>query len=341
MRILALLAALLVALPAWAGEVVVDFLDVGQGDAVLIRGGGKTVLIDASVKAARVAAKLQRLGIGRLDLVVATHPHADHVGGMEEVLRGFDVGLYMDNGLPHTTATYEALMVAVEERGIPYKPAMRGTTLRLGEEATFTVLFPDTTPLRETRSDLNSNSVVMRLDHGEISFLFTGDAEEPTEEALLHNGLQPVDVLKVAHHGSGHSSSAAFLAAASPDVAVISCGTGNRYKHPYPDALERLASAGATVYRTDLSGTIRAVSDGKVLRMEPGALPELQDVAPPSPKEVPSRTAVAVARYDGPAAEPPTRASLSGVQAPVEDYDDVDLGPKRCVLFCRRKEASP
>lgn len=255
----------LLSTPALAGEVIMDFLDVGQGDSVLIRGGGKAVLIDAGDRDSGVVDQLKILGVERIDLAVATHPHADHIGSMAQVIREFPVTMYMDNGLPHTTEVYKRVMHAVTERGVHRLRAKTDMTIRLGDEAILHVLFPGETYLKNTRSDLNSNSVVIWLEHGEIDALFTGDAEEPTESALLRAGIKEVELLKVAHHGSDHSSSSSFLSRVSPEIAVISCGEGNRYNHPGVDTLQRLASAGALVFRTDLSGQVRAVSDGAEL----------------------------------------------------------------------------
>lgn len=252
---------------AHAGELTVDFLDVGQGDAVLIQGGGKVVLIDAGIKGARVDQQLAALGVDHLDLAITTHPHADHMGGMEQVLRSMPTGLYLDNGMVHTTRTYESLMAAVEELGIPYRSARSGLSLNLGDEATLRVLLPTDTLFSDTRSDLNSNSVVAVLSHDEMDFLLTGDAEEPTEMVLARQDMPSIDLLKVAHHGSSHSSTNTFLRAVRPPIAVISCGIDNRYGHPDPEALERLQSVGALVYRTDQSGHLRAVSDGQSIEV--------------------------------------------------------------------------
>ena len=265
----------LVALPAIAGELVVDVLDVGQGDAVLIRTSEKTVLIDAGTAKSAVPRQLRQLGVNRLDLVVATHPHADHIGGMANVVDAFEIGLYLDSGQTHTTMTYANTMEAVERRAVPYRTAQQGMTLRLGDEATFTVLHPGPTLIRNTRSDLNSNSVVLELVHGDTRWLFTGDAEDPTERALMGRDVGDIDVLKVAHHGSGHSSSRSFLARVQPDVALISCGVKNRYGHPDPETVDRLEQAGATIYRTDRSEHIRLWSDGQQIETFEGPLSEI------------------------------------------------------------------
>jgi competence protein ComEC len=265
----AVLAALGPCGSALAGEVRVDMIDVGQGDAILIRTpANKTVLIDAGESDSMVVAKLGQLGVDHLDLVVASHPHADHIGSMDEVVRAFPPKVYVDNGLPHTTRTYQGLMEVIEANpAIAYKEGRRGQVYKLDDGAQIEVLLPGDTRFSSTRSDLNANSVVTRLTHGDDCFLFLGDAEEPTERALVDQGVGECDVLKVAHHGSNYASSAALLAAVKPRWALISVGQGNRYGHPGNESLERLAAAGATVFRTDRDGTITAISDGKQVRV--------------------------------------------------------------------------
>ena len=255
-------------LSALAGEVKVYVLDVGQGDAILIEApGNKRVLIDAGTGKSGVTEKLKAKGVSKLNLVVASHPHADHIGGMAEVLKNFEVGRYMDNTMTHTTLTYARTMGVVEKKEIGYVGAMKGRSFSLGPEVNLTILHPRSTMLKGTRSDLNSNSVVIRMDHKDNCFLFTGDAEEPTERDLLNRGIEECDVLKVAHHGSEHSSTSAFLRAVKPKFAVISAGQNNRYGHPDDAVLARLRSAEAEVHRTDTEGTITFTSDGKTIRV--------------------------------------------------------------------------
>lgn len=271
-----MLAALL-SLCAWAGTITVDVLDIGQGDSILIRTPArKTILIDAGDGKIDVTPMIQGLGVDHLDLVIATHPHADHIGGMEEVVRALPPKLYVDNGLPHTTQTYERLMKAVEEGQIPYRAAIKGTVFNLDDGAKLEILLPGDTRIQETRSDLNSNSVVTRLTNGEDCVLLVGDAEEPTERALLDQGIGGCDVLKVAHHGSRHSSTSSFLAAVKPADALISLGRPNRYRHPGEETLQRLADVGARIWRTDLQGRITVESTGKGVKIhsERSASPE-------------------------------------------------------------------
>lgn len=259
----------LVATLAHAGDVVVDMLDIGQGDAILIRTpANKTILIDAGDRGDGVLDKLVALGVDHLDMVIATHAHADHIGSMEAVIRAFPPKVYVDSGLAHTTATYSGLMRAIEENpSIAYKTAVSGSVYNLDDGAKLEVLLPEG-PKRftGTRSDLNSNSVVTRLTHGTDCFLFIGDAEEPTERALIEKNVGQCGVLKVAHHGSNHSSIKAFLDVVKPTTALISVGVANRYHHPGPDTLARLEAVHAMVYRTDRDGRITAVSTGQGVR---------------------------------------------------------------------------
>ena len=254
-----------------SGTLEVYFFDVGQGDSELIRlPGGENILIDAGTSSTEdeLVGELRSLGAETLDLVVATHPHADHIGGMAAVIVAFDVRQVVmprisESDTP-TTKTYENLLQSIADKGLTITPAEPGDELLSSGGAVLTVLAPN----GEDYGDLNNYSVVLRLTYGEDSFLFTGDAEEASEEEMLSlDWPLTATVLKCGHHGSETSTSPAFLDAVSPQYAVISCGVDNDYGHPDAVTLEKLEAAGAEVFRTDLQGSILASTDGSGVTM--------------------------------------------------------------------------
>ncbi|WP_426754193.1 ComEC/Rec2 family competence protein [Myxococcus sp. Y35] len=281
-RWLALLVLCLAALPGWAlaqsasQPLTVHFFDVGQGDAALvISPTGKTVLIDGGPPEARahLEKRLRELVQGPLDLVILTHPHLDHLGGLSNVLRTVGARRFMDPGFDHPSEAYRDLLNVVgDEVGQVMTPVPNPQEPRtllsigLGDGAALTVLWPRVPEdpfLTGTRSDPNSNSIVAKLTYGKTAFLFTGDAEPDTEATLLRKDIDFTStVLKVAHHGGRHSSTAAFLAAVKPQAAVISVGAKNDYGHPTSEVLGRLRAEKAEVFRTDLDGEVVATSDG-------------------------------------------------------------------------------
>ncbi len=241
-----------------AADATVTFLDVGQGDAIWYQDDtGYNVLIDAG-EARRAVDILDELeGVHELDLVVWTHSHADHIGGMANIMMAMPVLAALSHGVPYDSATYLDLVDVVAGFGIPVTTARAGDTYTWGE-STAHVLHPDRQYLNE-----NNNSVVIRLSHGAVDFLLTGDAEWEVENTLLSTGGDlSADVLKVGHHGSNTSSYGAFLDAVQPEVAVISVGADNTYGHPSQVVLDRLAARGVDTYRTDLDGTVTIYSNG-------------------------------------------------------------------------------
>ncbi len=259
-----------------AGELVVEILDVGQADAILITGAGKRVLVDAGEQAKdgdilTVATQLKNRGIDHLDMVFATHPHADHIGGMQGVLETQQIKAYVDNGFPHTSTMYENLMTVAEDKvmnqGMRYIVARKGQVFKLGDEARFEILAPvDDTGIAGTRSDINANSIVMKLIHGDNCFLLMGDAEAETE-ALVAEDAANCNVLKASHHGSPHSSTAPLLDSANPQVALLSCGLANKHGHPGASTLDEYNKRGIKYYRTDWQGAIKVVSNGQSLEI--------------------------------------------------------------------------
>jgi len=246
------------------GTAEIQFLDVGQGDSVFIRTEAGAALIDTGEADARqfVYYSIQPYG-GRLEYLIVTHPHSDHMGGASYILEKLDVGTVI---LPRADAwdeTYAALLEAVNRSGVSVRFADPGLEFSLGD-ARFTVLAP-----LDQYGEENDRSAVIRMDFGKVSALFTGDAEQLSEADQLREygspdgGLLNTDILKVGHHGSSSSSSYPYLWAVTPEYAVISCGKNNAYGHPAADVVKRLETIGAKILRTDRLGTIRIVTDGE------------------------------------------------------------------------------
>ncbi|MDR0943491.1 MAG: MBL fold metallo-hydrolase [Ruminococcus sp.] len=251
----------------------VHFIDVGQGDSELIVIGGQTMLIDAGETeyGDTVVSYIQNLGITKLDYIIATHPHSDHIGGLPAVIENFEIGRVITPKLPldmiPTTRVYENFIDAVADSGGKLTEAVAGDEYTLSE-ANFTVLSPDS---GSDFSDLNDWSVVIRLVYGKTAWVFTGDAEKPAETAIVDSGRElRADILKVGHHGSSNSSTADFLAKVTPRWAVIEVGVDNSYNHPTEAALERLSEYAGRIFRTDIEGNIVLNSDGKVIKVVDG-----------------------------------------------------------------------
>lgn len=240
--------------PALAQSLKVHFVDVGQGDAVLIQSpSGQNVVYDGGEAVDRMVAYLQAAGVSRVDLVVASHNHADHIGGLAEVVRRYRPRFYLDNGIPATTLTYRRLLTSVEQAGSQLlEPTARRVSLG---DATLQVVSPPGI----AAWDQNSNSVGIVVEYGTFRLSLAGDAE-PREwswwNARYPQFLSPVHVHKASHHGSRTGDTAAAVASLSPEIVVISAGHNNRYGHPHADALLRYASERSIVYRTDLDGTV-------------------------------------------------------------------------------------
>lgn len=249
---------------ACAQNLVVRFIDVGQGDCALVTCGDASMLIDGGPpgSSSKVYSILRDLGVARLDAIVVTHPDADHCGGVAAALRYASCGAFYCSTNASDTETFAGLARQLESEGTAITVPSRGDSFALGE-----ALCTFVGPARAMQSD-NDNSLVLRLEYGGTSFLFAADAEVEAEQALIASGdLQPADVLKVAHHGSSSSSSPSFLKAIQPRYAVVSVGE-NSYGHPSPVVLDRLAALSCEVLRTDEVGTIIARSDGESLSVE-------------------------------------------------------------------------
>ena len=260
-----------------AGTLRLDFIDVGQGDAVLVTSPtGKTALIDGGpLQSARaLTAFLAAHTHGPLDLVLLTHPHEDHLGGLAAVVSAIGARSFLDAPAPYASPAYASLLRVLQSRGVTVRQAIRGRTIDLGGGAILVLVGPPEPPIAGSRSDVNANSVVTRLTFGKFAALLAGDAEAPTEAWLLRAGTRlSGTLLKVAHHGSRYATGERFLAAVRPQIAVISCGAGNEYGHPAPQTLARLARAGARVYRTDVNGTVTIETNGTSVRVRADAGP--------------------------------------------------------------------
>jgi competence protein ComEC len=240
----------------------VSFLDVGQADCTVIQYGNNTMLIDAGGNsgAASLVATLKNMNISRFDVVIGTHPHEDHIGGLDAVINSFDIGTIYMPKVSNNTKTFEDVLLAIKNKGLTVTTPVPGTSFALGGDVQCIILAPN----NQSYSDLNSYSIVLKITFNGRSFLFTGDAEVDSEQEMLSKGYDlKADVLKVGHHGSTSSTSSAFLTAVSPEYAVIFVGINNTYGHPHQETLDKLNAAGIKVYRTDLSGgTIKFIVSG-------------------------------------------------------------------------------
>ena len=264
------------------GFLHVIFLDVGQADSCVIETpSGKVILVDTGGSGQEegddagrriLTPYLQHKGIGHIDAILLTHPHADHIGGAASLLRRFDVGLLMDNGEPTRSPLVTQYREVAASRHVVCKSARRGQSIVCGDGVILEILGPtaaEALELAETHGAANNASLVARLRYGNTAFLLTGDAEGEEEADILRSGLPlDCDVLKAGHHGSRTSTSPEFLSRAHPRDAVISVGAHNLYGHPSGEVLTRLRDSRIHIYRTDLTGAVLCTSDGIVIRTQ-------------------------------------------------------------------------
>lgn len=244
------------------GTLEVHYIDVGQGDATLIKCGSHAMLIDGgnNNKGTTVQLYLKKQGVESLDYIIGTHPDADHIGGLDVIVYKYNCDTVIMPDYEKDTKTYQELVDVIHDKNMKITYPVVGEQYALGE-AKFTIIAPNS---NSYGGNANDYSVAILLEYGKNRFLFTGDAEEASEAEMLTNGIDiSADVYKVAHHGSRSASTQEFLNAVHPKYAVISCGEGNSYGHPHAEVLNRLRSMGVEVFRTDEQGSIIASSDGE------------------------------------------------------------------------------
>ncbi|MBU0672220.1 MAG: DNA internalization-related competence protein ComEC/Rec2, partial [Candidatus Margulisbacteria bacterium] len=261
------------ALSLATGGLTITVLDVGQGDAILLENpSGEKILIDGAERkmGERVIVPfLQKNGIRKLDLVILTHPHEDHLGGLPPVLSKIKVEAVFDPGFNYDSQTYRRFLDLIKRNKIKYHLARAGQTIDFGKRLKGSILHP-TLPFVD--ENVNNASVVLRLQYGEFSMLFTGDNEQEGEAKILETfppSYLSTTILKVGHHGSSTSTSSGFLSAVNPQIAVISCGRHNKFRHPHPTTLKKLAAAGIKIYRTDNQGAIVIKTNGQTYSIAP------------------------------------------------------------------------
>ena len=251
-----------------SGRLLVSFIDVGQGDSILIETpNNKTILIDAGTSgySTKIENYLKSRGISKIDVLIGTHPHADHIGGMVHIINTFTIGsIYMPN-VSSTTQTFENLLLTIQNKGMTINTAKSGVSINVDNSVQTNFIAPVSTYY----SDINQYSAVLKVTYNSTSFLFTGDAGQTSENEMLNSGTNlKADVLKVGHHGSSTSTTQSFLNSVSPKYAVITVGNNNRYGHPHDAVIERLNSMNVNIFRTDLNGTIVMSSDGQNIKIE-------------------------------------------------------------------------
>lgn len=242
-------------------NLMVHYLDVGQGDSIFIElPNEETMLIDAGESKSKqnILNYIENLGYEDIDYVVATHPHADHIGSMNTILKEFEINhIFLPNKI-HDTKMFNTMLNTIKEKDIPLHFVQTGYKILEKENLIIEVL----NPIQNTYSNLNNYSIIIKMDYGESEFLFTGDAEILVEEDLLKNNIDiDSDILKVGHHGSNTSSGQSFIESVSPNIAIISCGINNKYNHPNIETIETLTEQNVEIYRTDILGTIIIEAD--------------------------------------------------------------------------------
>ncbi|NEZ47445.1 MBL fold metallo-hydrolase [Clostridium niameyense] len=243
-------------------KMLVHYIDVGQGDSELIQLNDKNILIDAGTRKSsdKVVSYLKKQNIKKLDYVIATHPHEDHIGGIPAVLKNFEVDTFYAPKKTANTKIFKDMISELKNKNLKINVAKAGKTLDIGNNAEAKFVAPNNDNYQKT----NDYSAVIKITYGSSKFLFTGDAEKLSEKEMLSNHIDiSCNVLKAGHHGSHSSSSKEFLDKTNPKTVIISCGKNNDYGHPHKETLKELKKRNIQVYRTDIDGDIILTSDGK------------------------------------------------------------------------------
>lgn len=245
-----------------SNKMLIHYIDVGQGDSVLIQVNNRNLLIDAGLKSdkKKLLDYLSKLNLEKLDYVIATHPHEDHIGNMADIIEGYKVLAFYAPKVQSTTKTFEKMVEALKDKNLKINVIKKGTdSIDLGQNTQVTVF----SPTQASYENLNNYSPVIKIEYGSTSFLFTGDAEKDEEAEILNNNENiHSDVLKVGHHGSSTSTSENFLNKVDPSIGIISVGKDNSYNHPNKETIKLLNEHKVTTYRTDIDGTVVISSDG-------------------------------------------------------------------------------
>lgn len=243
-------------------EMKVHYINVGQGDSILIQVNNKNMLIDAGPKdnKGQLMSYLNSLKIGNLDYIIATHPHEDHIGNMADVINNFKVDNFYAPKVESTTKSFEKMILALKNKNLKINVIKAGVnSIDLGDSTKVSIFSPN----KDKYENLNNYSPIIKVEYKENSFLFTGDAEKEVEKDVLSAGYNiSADVLKFGHHGSSSSTSEVFFKKVNPSIGVISVGIDNSYGHPHKETLNLIKKNNLTVYRTDLDGNVVLVSDG-------------------------------------------------------------------------------
>lgn len=245
-----------------SNKMLIHYIDVGQGDSVLIQVNNRNLLIDAGPKSdkKKLLDYLSKLNLEKLDYVIATHPHEDHIGNMADIIEGYKVLAFYAPKVQSTTKTFEKMVEALKDKNLKINVIKKGTdSIDLGQNTQVTVF----SPTQASYENLNNYSPVIKIEYGSTSFLFTGDAEKDEETEILNNNENiHSDVLKVGHHGSSTSTSESFLNKVDPSIGIISVGKDNSYNHPNKETIKLLNEHKVITYRTDRDGTVVISSDG-------------------------------------------------------------------------------